>query len=414
MVAPSQPGDEDHVASTLPTKPAPVLIGLAPPQPQRRATVGFRWILAIPHSIVLGLLSIAGFGAVVAAWFAALFTGRVPTGLFKFIAKIEQYGLRVNAYIWMLTDQYPDFDLATTDYPISLLVPPAQRLNRAAVFFRMILATPVLILHALVYIGLTITGFFVWLIVLIRGRMPRSLFEAVAATVRFQIRTVAYLSLLTAAYPAGLFGDRADPVSAFAPAPVLEPLTSLAFPPPIPTQPQWMAASTATGPVSASAGPQATRLMLSKGGKRLVAMFVVFGVLYYAGTIAFSVAVGATHLEVINELSSDHGALISATTRFQKATAACGPSTDITCIERADAAVGAEFTIFTTRMGTIDFPASTQAKASQLEADSRALADLFQRLSLSGSLSAYNGLAGGLDSLTKKFDTDYHDLVNAL
>lgn len=71
-----------------------------------------KWILALPHYIVLALLIVAAFFAVLIAWFAILFTGRYPRGLFDFVVGVNRWGLRVNAYAFLLiTDEYPPFSL---------------------------------------------------------------------------------------------------------------------------------------------------------------------------------------------------------------------------------------------------------------------------------------------------------------
>ena len=72
-----------------------------------------KWFLAIPHYIVLALLAIIALFAVVFTWFAILFTGRYPRGLFDFVVGVGRWGLRVQAYAFLLvTDQYPPFSLS--------------------------------------------------------------------------------------------------------------------------------------------------------------------------------------------------------------------------------------------------------------------------------------------------------------
>ena len=69
-------------------------------------------LLAIPHYIVLAVLGAAAVVCVVIAWFAILFTGRYPRGLFDFVLGVNRWGLRVGAYMWLLiTDRYPPFSL---------------------------------------------------------------------------------------------------------------------------------------------------------------------------------------------------------------------------------------------------------------------------------------------------------------
>jgi hypothetical protein len=72
-----------------------------------------KWFLAIPHYVVLVVLNVAGAFAVIAAWFAILFTGRYPKGIFRFVEGVVRWNNRVVGYACTLvTDQYPPFRLA--------------------------------------------------------------------------------------------------------------------------------------------------------------------------------------------------------------------------------------------------------------------------------------------------------------
>ena len=72
----------------------------------------FKWILAIPHYFVLAFLCIAAVVCVIIAWFAILFCGKYPRGLFDFVVGVYRWDLRVGAYAFMLiTDKYPPFSL---------------------------------------------------------------------------------------------------------------------------------------------------------------------------------------------------------------------------------------------------------------------------------------------------------------
>jgi hypothetical protein len=71
-----------------------------------------KWLLAIPHYIVLFFLIIGAFFAVIAAWFAILFTGRFPRGIFDYLVGVGRWSNRVTAYAFILaTDAYPPFRL---------------------------------------------------------------------------------------------------------------------------------------------------------------------------------------------------------------------------------------------------------------------------------------------------------------
>jgi len=71
-----------------------------------------KWLLAIPHYIVLVVLGVIAFFAIIIAWFAILITGRYPRALFDYVVGVGRWGLRVQAYMSLLvTDRYPPFSL---------------------------------------------------------------------------------------------------------------------------------------------------------------------------------------------------------------------------------------------------------------------------------------------------------------
>ena len=71
-----------------------------------------KWLLAIPHWFLLIFLWLAAFVVIIIAWFAILFTGRYPSGLFNFVVGVGRWSLRVTAYsILLVTDRYPPFSL---------------------------------------------------------------------------------------------------------------------------------------------------------------------------------------------------------------------------------------------------------------------------------------------------------------
>lgn len=71
-----------------------------------------KWLLAIPHYVVLFVLYVVAFVALIVAWFAILFTGRYPRPIFDFVVGLMRWSLRVAAYVsLLLTDRYPPFSL---------------------------------------------------------------------------------------------------------------------------------------------------------------------------------------------------------------------------------------------------------------------------------------------------------------
>jgi hypothetical protein len=79
------------------------------PGERNRLTVFFRIILAIPHAIVVAALAMVALVLFIIGWFAVLFTGRMPDGIRDFIIGVGRWAVRFDAYLWLLTDEYPPF-----------------------------------------------------------------------------------------------------------------------------------------------------------------------------------------------------------------------------------------------------------------------------------------------------------------
>jgi len=91
--------------------PDPAVLVVDDPDEMNRWLPLVKWLLLIPHFIILSLLGIAVFVVVIVAFFAVLFTGRWPEGLRTFVVGYFRWTMRVNAYFLFLTDAYPPFSL---------------------------------------------------------------------------------------------------------------------------------------------------------------------------------------------------------------------------------------------------------------------------------------------------------------
>ncbi|QEC47267.1 DUF4389 domain-containing protein [Baekduia soli] len=184
-----------------------------------------KWLLAIPHFIVLAFLWLAFVVATVVAFFAILVTGRHPRGLFTFKVGVLRWSWRVCFYTYnaLATDRYPPFTLADVpDYPARLDVAYPQHLSRGLVLVKWwLLALPQYLIVG-VFAGGTVAGLnaagdqggwtsgggLIGLLVLISavvllftGRYPRSLFDFIMGMNRWVYRVIAYAALMTDAYP---------------------------------------------------------------------------------------------------------------------------------------------------------------------------------------------------------------------
>jgi hypothetical protein len=183
-----------------------------------------KWLLAIPHFIVLFVLWIAFALVSVVAFFAILFTGRYPRGLFAFNVGVLRWSWRVGFYSYSAlgTDQYPPFTLKdVADYPARLEVEYPESLSRGLVLVKWwLLALPHYLVVA-VFVGgawATWTGIgngwmwssgglvgllvlFAGVVLLFTGRYPKALYDFVIGMNRWVFRVAAYASLMTDAYP---------------------------------------------------------------------------------------------------------------------------------------------------------------------------------------------------------------------
>jgi hypothetical protein len=188
--------------------PHPIQVVVTDDLERNRLTVFFRWLLVIPHQIVLTLWTIVAVFAIVVAWFAALITGRVPGGLHTFIAAWLRYTTHVYAYLFILADPYPPFS-GSSPYPVDLHVEPAAPQSRLTVFFRFFLAIPALFIAGVLRNLGVVIAIIGWFASLFLGRMPKGLRDTGAWTLRVDQQTYAYLGLLTGKYPQ--FGPTPEP-----------------------------------------------------------------------------------------------------------------------------------------------------------------------------------------------------------
>ena len=183
-----------------------------------------KWLLAIPHFIVLFFLFVAFAVVSVVAFFAILFTGCYPRGLFDFNVGVLRWSWRVGFYSYSAlgTDQYPPFTLKDIpDYPAHLEVEYPESLSRGLVLVKWwLLALPHYLVVA-VFVGggwaawsgvgndwmlssgglVGLLVLFAGVVLLFTGRYPKSLYDFVLGMNRWVFRVAAYASLMTDAYP---------------------------------------------------------------------------------------------------------------------------------------------------------------------------------------------------------------------
>jgi Domain of unknown function (DUF4389) len=371
---------------------APVLVAIAPSARQRRVTVLLRGILAMPHFMVLVALGAVGCPVLIIGWFGALFTGRLPDFAAEYLAGLLGWQTRVGAYSMLLTDKYPPFELGDSDYPVRVAVRPGK-LDNFEVLFRCFLLIPVtLLVGFLSYGAFTIMGFITWLIVLIAGRMPDTLYEALSAVLRYSIRVYGYEYMLTSAYPGGLFGDQP-------PATIGQPTTT-----------EWPTATeqpafgeTATAQPGPFATPNSWLLTLSTGAKRLVVFYIALGVIVLAGVVAAEIAVASSGInKVVNEqaattIQSDFGTVNSALDSYTSKVESCNQQ--LSCLGALDKSIGGDLAGVATQLQSVPVSGSKATTAlNTLVSDTTATANDFNAEGATTSASTYNS---GLVKLQK-------------
>jgi hypothetical protein len=167
-----------------------------------RLTTFFRYLLAIPHFFVVMFWGIAAFVAIVVAWFALVFTGRYPQGLYGFVAGFLRYSTALSGYLALLTDEYPPLGSDVSQYPVRLrLPPPKPEYDRAKAAFRLILAIPPYIIAYAMALVWQLGAFIAWLVILVTGKLPKGLHDMIVLGLSYQQRAYAYFFLLTEDWP---------------------------------------------------------------------------------------------------------------------------------------------------------------------------------------------------------------------
>lgn len=354
-----------------------------------RLSVGFRLILLIPQVIVLYFLGIATLVVTVLSWFAALVLGRLPGWATSFLVGMLGWQARYGASVYLLDDAYPPFGFsADAGYPVRVSAVPG-RLNRLAVLFRIVLSIPALIVSALVSIGAAVATLVAWVVIVVSGRMPRSLFQALFAALRYVQRVSAYSSfLVTATYPGGLF--RELPTGGWGE----ERLFGEGSGGEVNTVGDAQVVELPTAAVGAwTPEPVA----LSSAAKTILCLFLGLGVVAMAGVgvgVALGFKVAVSSEASLLALQNAHDRFVPQVQAQTTAIEGCASSpTVLQCVTAGDRALAQSYNGYATDVATTSFPSFATAAAAVLSADLAREARVLDLLAQSPTIPAYEATA---------------------
>lgn len=355
-----------------PSVPEPdrILVELPERAKQRRWTVLIRCILMIPLGVVTLLVAIAMLVCAIVGWFAALILGRAPEFLRTIVTLFIRLNMRLHAYGLLLTDRFPplSFD-EVPDYQMAIAAPPATKLNRAAVLFRIILAFPVSLLLTFLEYGSYVLAIVGWVAALVTGWLPQTFHDAFRAYLRYQARVTGYFFLLVPTYPDGLFGDDS---------------TQLAL-------------SRSARVVETPADGSPWKLVLGTGAKRVLTIIIIVG-------IPISIAVSIERNSVFTSsvqngnkqtLVSANNQLVSDFNEFASTAKSC---TTVSCLEQANGVLSGQLAAFVSTVQHAGDAGVNADVVDQITRDAQSAQQATAVMANAGStITAYEQTAAGVD-----------------
>ena len=140
------------------------------PEQLSRLLIFVKWLLAIPHLVVLWILGIAFSVVTLLAWFAILFIGRYPRGMWDFAMSVMRWQANVGAYLLLQRDEYPPFS-GSDPYTVQYELDYPERLSRWKIFLKWLLVLPNVIVFYFVILVACIVVFLAWFAILFTGRI---------------------------------------------------------------------------------------------------------------------------------------------------------------------------------------------------------------------------------------------------
>ena len=181
--------------------PHPIRLTVADDLKRWRLTVAARWLLALPHLLVLGLWTYVLVPVALVNWVIALVRGRPAVGLSSWVARFVRFQTHVYAYTYLVADPYPPFRGWAGTYAVDLAIDTPGPQPRWKTLLRIVLVIPAYVLTAVLQYVLIIVAFLGAIFALFAGRYPRGFRDLSAYALRYTAQTWGYLLLLTDRYP---------------------------------------------------------------------------------------------------------------------------------------------------------------------------------------------------------------------
>lgn len=191
----------EPTAVAAPAPGYPLRFDVEYPERLSRLLIFVKWLLAIPHFIVLYFLGIIAELFLLIGFFAILFTKKYPKGLFDFVVNVYRWNANAVAYTALMRDEYPPFSWDAGQYPVTFEVDYPEELNRWLPLIKWLLAIPHMVVLFFLYIVALVLWVLAWFAILITGRFPRGMFDFMVGAMRWQYRVTAYAYLMRDEYP---------------------------------------------------------------------------------------------------------------------------------------------------------------------------------------------------------------------
>jgi 2-(1,2-epoxy-1,2-dihydrophenyl)acetyl-CoA isomerase len=184
-----------------PAWPHPIRLSVGDDLRRWRLSVALRFLLALPHLVVVGLWTYLVIVVAVVNWVITLIRGRPARGIAAWTARFVRYQVHVYAYTYLVADPYPSFRGWEGTYPVDLAVDAPTSQARWKTLLRIVLAVPAYVFMTVLTYVLYVVAFLGWFYAIAAGRYPRGFRDLSAYCLRFQAQTWGYLFLLTDHYP---------------------------------------------------------------------------------------------------------------------------------------------------------------------------------------------------------------------